>query len=96
MNINNVTEFKNFVNINQLRDLNRAFDAVSICMMDYERSCDCWNNKGRQQTYENCKKLYEAAVSTIVSSYKANFLAHTADQMLSFYQDGRLIASIRR
>lgn len=96
MDIRNVTEFRNFVNNNQLRTLHSAIDAVCICVMDYEKGCGCWNNNDRQRIYENCKILYQQAIGVISNTYKSHFMAHVIEQQLNFYMDGRIIGSIRR
>lgn len=96
MNINNVTEFRNFVNANQLRSLSSTIDKVAICVMDYERLCNCWKASDKQRVYNNCNALYTQSVSEISSNFKSQFLAHTIDQSLNFYKDGALIASLRR
>ena len=96
MDIKNVTEFRNYIDLNQLRSLNPSFEAAAICVMDYERGCSCWNNNDRQTTYNNCKVLYARAVGVISQSFRAQFMAKCPDMSLNFYQDGCLIASIRR
>lgn len=96
MTIRNVTEFRNFVNNNQLKGLSSDIDAVVSCVMDYERGCSCWNNNDRQKTYNNCKMLYQKAVSSISTTFKAHFMRHVIDQQLEFYLDGRSIGVVRR
>jgi hypothetical protein len=96
MDIRNVTEFRNFVNSNQLRGLHKDIEAVSICVMEYERECNCWKNNDRQKIYENCKSLYTKAVGTVINSFKPHFLSHVSDQNLTFYLSGRPIGTMRR
>lgn len=96
MDIHNVTEFRNFVNNNQLRNLHADIDAVANCVMDYERGCNCWKENQRQKLYDNCKTLYRRAIGIISTTYKPHFMKYVTDQQLNFYIDGRIIGSIRR
>ena len=96
MDIRNATEFRNFLNIAQLRGLHQSFDAVCHCMMDYERGCDCWKSNQKQKVYENCKMMYQNAVALAMCSYKGQFLARTPDGQICFFQDGRPIGTMRR
>jgi hypothetical protein len=96
MDIRNVTEFRNFVNNNKLRNLHSDIDAVSICVMDFERGCTCWDGGARQKIYNNCVILYERSMGVVLTSFKPHFLAHTIDQAMTFYIDGRVIGSMRR
>lgn len=96
MNINNVTEFRNFINGNGLRGLHPTIDGTANCIGEYERGCNCWNAGDRDRLMQNCKDQYIQSMSPIQSTYRAHFLVHTTDQNLTFYLDGRIIGSIRR
>ena len=96
MDIRNVTEFRNFVTSNGLGGSHPSVQAVVICVMDYERGCNCWKTKDRQVIYNNCRILYAKAVAVVTSSLQAHFLKHSSGGKISFYQDGVLLASMRR
>jgi len=96
MEIRNVTEFRNFVTSNGLGSSHPDIQAVVICVMDYERGCNCWKAKDRQKIYNNCRLLYARAVLIVTSSLQAHFLKHASNGKLSFYQNGVLLASIHR
>lgn len=96
MDIRNVTEFRNFVNINGLRGLHGDIDAVAICVMDYERGCNCWKNGDKQKIYNNCKALYVKSMGVVLGQFSAHFLAKTPGHSLTFFQDGVAIGSMRR
>ena len=96
MDIRNVTEFRNFLTTTRLTGLHQSIDAVLHCVMDYERGCNCWKTNDKQRIYNNCKMLYQTAVSLVMCSYKGQFLAHAPDGRICFYQDGRPIGTMQR
>jgi len=96
MDIKNVTEFRNFVSSNGLANSSPEVTAAILCVMDYERGCSCWKNDERKKIYNNCKILYSRAVSVVVRNLRHQFISKTADQIMTFYQDGISIGSIRR
>lgn len=96
MEIRNVTEFSNFVNGNGLRGLHPDIEAVSICVMDYERGCNCWKGNARQKIYNNCKSLYTKSVGTVLGSFSSHFLSKCGDYCITFMQDGITIGTLRR
>lgn len=96
MEIRNVTEFRNFVNGNGLRGIHPDIDAVAICVMEYERGCNCWKGNARQQIYNNCKALYIKSMGAVLGTFAGHFLSHCRDNCLTFMQDGIPIGSLRR
>jgi len=96
MDIRNVTEFRNFVNANQLNGLSKEIQAVTICITDYERGCSCWKEGDRQKIYDNCKALYIRAVGIITSQFSSQFVEKTPDKRVNFFQDGVPIGAVGR
>ena len=96
MEIHNVTEFRNFIDANGLRNLHHDIDAVAICVMDYERGCNCWKGDERKKLYNNCKALYVKAMPIIITKFSAHFLAKAVGFGITFSQDGITIGSMRR
>lgn len=96
MEIRNVTEFRNFIDDAKLRGLHQDIDAVAICVMDYERGCNCWRGNARQKIYNNCKALYVKSMGVILGAFANHFLSHCKDHGITFMQDGILIGSLRR
>lgn len=96
MDIRNVTEFRNFVDAHGLRSLHRDIEATCVCVMDYERGCSCWNNSDRQKIYNNCKGLYARSVGVIVKMFSPQFLNFAPKNIITFWQDGIAIGTIRR
>ena len=95
MDIRNVTEFRNFVNLNGLTNSHSTLQGLVGCVMDYERACGCWSQEKKQKIYNNCKILYAQAVSIATSQMRNAFLSKAPDRRLNFYQDGQLLASLR-
>lgn len=96
MDIKNVTEFRNYVDAHGFRSLHKDIEATCICVMDYERGCNCWKANDRQKVYNNCKALYARAVGTITKLFAPQFLTYAQGHGITFYQDGIVIGSIRR
>ena len=94
MDIRNVTEFRNFVNANQLNGLSKEIQAVTICVTDYERGCSCWKGSDRQKIYDNCKALYIRAVGIITTQFASQFIEKTPDRRVIFSQDGVPLGSV--
>jgi len=94
MEIRNVTEFRNFVNGNGLRNIHGDIDAVATCVMDYERGCNCWNSGDRQKIYNTCKALYVKSIAVIQTQLASLFLSKVPGHRIVFFQDGIPIGSV--
>lgn len=93
MDISNITEFRNFVECNQLTPRASSFGHLVQCVNNYEKGCNCWNTGERERILNECKTYYVASVNHI-SSNRAEFQKYSPDKKLRFYQDGRLLLDI--
>lgn len=66
-----------------------------VCLDEYARMCACDPPQIKTAQYNRCKELYISFVVHAVA-YKAQLLAKTKDNSISFYNGSQMLITIAR
>lgn len=97
MDINNVTQFVNFIVSNQFGALDTTFVQLVNCINNFSAACNCHKVEDKRKFYNQCNKLYIDAVRIVVPKHKNVILARVPEGRITFRSDnGSLIAIVSR
>ena len=97
MKINNVTQFSNFIEQNDISKLDGIFSQIVNCINNYSKACNCYKLEDKQRMYVDCNKLYNNAIRNVVPRFKGDILSKIPERQISFYADnGSLISIVSR
>lgn len=97
MDINNVTQFANFLTINDLANLDGTFSHIVQCINNYATTCNCNKSNDKLRLYTTCNRLYMDATRYCVPKHKNAFLSKTSERQINFKLDnGSVIITISR
>lgn len=87
MDINNVTQFANFLTANDLVKLDGTFLQIVQCINNYSTACNCNKSNDKLRLYTTCNMLYMNAAKHCVPKFKNVFLSKTSERQLNFKTD---------
>lgn len=97
MNINNVTQFLNYTERNNLTELSDIFRQIRSCLKDFNRRCVCHNKADKDRIYNRCNVLYLSGAREAANQFKTQFLNCTPDRSISFLTEtGTVIVTLNR
>lgn len=97
MDINNVTQFSNFLKSNDFVKLDTTFFQLVNCINNYASACDCYKAEDKRAAYGKCLKLYAEIVRNIIPKYKNVILQRIPEGRITFRtENGVLIAIMSR
>jgi hypothetical protein len=95
MRINNVSEFLNFVNNNQLAGIAPEIVPFINCINEFNRMCSCDHPEARMSKQNQCRALY-IGFATRANQYKNVLFTKTNDSTITFCVDGQSLITLNR
>ncbi len=95
MNINNISDFYQFIRSSGLINLTPVVTAFIVCMEEYGRLCPCDPQETRNAKLASCKAFYITFLSR-VSPHRQTLLSKTADNSIVFANDHQYITTLSR
>lgn len=97
MQINNVTQFVNFLSSNSFQDLDTMFIQTIQCVSKYSSTCSCYKAEDKMKMYNLCCKLYLDSVVHVIPKFKNIILQKIPEGKITFLNDnGSVIAIVSR
>ena len=94
MNIQNVTQFVNFIVTNNLVNLDSSFLQLTQCLERYSAACNCYKTEDKVKIYNTCNGVYINSIQNVVPRLKHQIMAKTSERQISFYNDSGVIIGV--